>query len=148
MPSSCRRPDICSENADRDDIFHLFRHFDCLCFRFLPFMSKTVRLLVSISFFTAVSFKLTRNCALRTSDSFRDLALRHFLFSFNLDIIPLGKAQVLITHLYNLWKWFRDCFQNTPESCFFQDVSGYQPLAEDMHLLYEFRFHPFVRNII
>jgi hypothetical protein len=108
-------------------------------------MSKTVRLLMSISFFAAVSFKLTRNCTLKTSDSFRDLALRHFLFSLNLDIIPLGKAQVLVTHLYNLWKWFCDCFQNTPESCFFQDVSEYQPFAEAMHLLYEFRLSFFAQ---
>ncbi|RWX47585.1 hypothetical protein H206_06244 [Candidatus Electrothrix aarhusensis] len=32
--------------------------------------------------------------------------------------MPFDEAQALVTHLYNLWKWFGCCCQNTSESCF------------------------------
>jgi hypothetical protein len=54
-------------------------------------------------------------------------------------IVPHGQVRWIQVALAACNPQFGSCFQHTPASCFFQDLSEYQPPVEAMRLSCEFR---------
>ena len=81
-----------------NDQLDIRSQLDRFSFILMTFPSQAISLLMAVSAKTSITFDLSGDGTLETAQGASNPVKRFSPFSFNFDIVPLGKTQMLVAH--------------------------------------------------